>query len=51
MASHASSLACHKGDYTLVLQSDERIKEASRLCEIAQSVRRASFVPIIMQTL
>ena len=30
IASHASSLACSKEDYSWVLQREERIKEASR---------------------
>ena len=34
---HASSLACNKRDYSLFLQSKERMKEASGRCKIAQS--------------
>ena len=39
----ASTIACNKGDYFLLLKSEERMKEASRYCKIAQSGVKSVF--------
>ena len=41
--SQASTIACNKGDYFLLLKSEERMKEASRYCKIAQSGVKSVF--------